>query len=215
LFELVLQRSGDQELGRLIEKGFSRRYSGKTHVSRLLRSSLTNAFDQMHRITRFGGACLQRAVRVVVWDALREELFAPRGAPGKDSRYARLKGFIEMRLSDPDLSVETIAQGCGMSVRTVQRAFADDQAGSVSNYIWKRRLGQCAAVLRDPLHAHRSITEICFSWGFSSASHFSRMFKIVLEFLPGRTDFLRTVYKPDNSRSGSRSYAAVLTACSA
>jgi transcriptional regulator GlxA family with amidase domain len=64
-----------------------------------------------------------------------------------------------------------------MSLRGVHRAFEADPAGSVSKYIWTRRLSKCAAALRDPAHAQRSISDICFAWGFNSTSHFSRVFK--------------------------------------
>jgi AraC-like DNA-binding protein len=95
----------------------------------------------------------------------------------EDLQRARIKGFIESQLDCPDLSIESIAHASGISVRGVHRAFATDPAGSVSKYIWLCRLNHCAAELRDPSQAHRPITEICFSWGFNSTSHFSRLFK--------------------------------------
>ena len=113
----------------------------------------------------------------MAWDALREQLEAPSFLVRQDMQRARLKGYIESRLADPELSVDSIAHACGMSVRSVHRAFAADPAGSLSKYIWMRRLSYCAAILRDPKQAHRSITDICYSWGFNSTSHFSRLFK--------------------------------------
>ena len=89
----------------------------------------------------------------------------------------RVKAYIEAQLADPELSVERIAHACNISVRGLHRLFAEDPAGSVSSYLWQRRLIRCAEVLRDPSQAHRSITDVCFSYGFSSSSHFSRLFK--------------------------------------
>ena len=96
--------------------------------------------------------------------------------PIRDPQYARLKDYIESHLTESDLSVESIADACGISLRIVHRAFALDASGSVSKYIWMRRISQCAAALQDGGEA-RPITDICYSWGFSSTSHFSRLFK--------------------------------------
>ena len=89
----------------------------------------------------------------------------------------QIKRYIESQIDDPELSVNSIANGCGVSVRSIHRAFASDPAGSVSKYIWLRRLSHCAAALRDPGEAQRPITEVCISWGFKSTSHFSRLFR--------------------------------------
>ncbi len=95
----------------------------------------------------------------------------------RDELSMRVKTYIEAQLADPELSVERIAHACNISVRGLHRLFAEDPAGSVSSYLWQRRLIRCADALRDPSRAHLSITDVCFSYGFSSSSHFSRLFK--------------------------------------
>ena len=112
-----------------------------------------------------------------LWHALREQIEAPPLPRHDDVQRARIKTFIESRLDDPELSVDAIAQACGMSVRSVHRAFEAEPGGSVSNYVWMRRLSRCAAELRNPGQAPRPIIEVCFTWGFNSTSHFSRLFK--------------------------------------
>ena len=145
-------------------------------MARILQSTLTEAFNQLNQLAQFSGRRLQTTISEMAWDALREQLEAP-PCPCGDMQSTRLKAHIESQLADPDLSVESIARACGISVRSVHRAFAADPAGSVSKYIWMSRLSRCAADLRDPGQAHRPITDICFSWGFNSTSHFSRLFK--------------------------------------
>ena len=98
----------------------------------------------------------------------------------------RVKAYVEAKLADPELSVERIAHACSISVRGLHRHFAEDPAGSVSRYLWQRRLIRCAEALRDPSLAHLSITDVCFSYGFSSSSHFSRSFKDQFGVLPAR-----------------------------
>ena len=174
---LGLEQPSDPEVRRQLEQGVARRCDGRTGMSRILEATWTEAFRQMSRLAPSSGRSLQSAVTAMAWDALREQLEAPPPGVHRDTRCARLKAYLELHLADPDLSVNSIADACGMSVRSVHRAFAADPAGSVSKYVWIRRLNHCAATLRDPKQAHRPITEICFSWGFSSTSHFSRLFK--------------------------------------
>jgi AraC family transcriptional activator of tynA and feaB len=177
LLALGLEQPSDPEVLDLLEQGAGHRCDGKTGMSRVLQSTLTEALRQMTRLAPSSGRSLQRAVTAMAWDALREQLEAPPPGVHQDVRCARLKAYVESQLADPELSVDSIAQACGMSVRSVHRAFAADPAGSVSKYLWMRRLSHCAATLRDPRQAHRPITDICLSWGFNSTSHFSRLFK--------------------------------------
>jgi transcriptional regulator GlxA family with amidase domain len=113
----------------------------------------------------------------MTWDAVRELLEAPPQGVHRDVICARIKSYIERHVAEPSLSVDEIAHALGISVRSVHRAFESDSARSISNYLWGRRLSHCAACLRDPTQADRSITDICLSFGFNSTSHFSRIFK--------------------------------------
>jgi AraC-like DNA-binding protein len=131
----------------------------------------------MNRLRPSIGQSLQRTVTAMVWDALREQQTAPTEFAYRNLQSARIKAYIESQLADPDLCVDAIAQACDISVRSVHRAFDADSSGSVSTYVWTRRISQCAAALRDPAQAERSISDICFAWGFNSTSHFSRVFK--------------------------------------
>lgn len=88
----------------------------------------------------------------------------------------RISAYIDANLADPQLSCEDIARKHGISERYLRRLF-QDQAMSVSEWIWTRRLEQARRDLIDPLHAHLSITAIGFDIGFKDAGHFSRAFK--------------------------------------
>ncbi len=48
---------------------------------------------------------------------------------------------------------------------------------TVSAYILRRRLEECARQMADPTWNGHSITEIAFAWGFNSAPHFTRSFR--------------------------------------
>ncbi|WP_264423462.1 acetamidase/formamidase family protein [Novosphingobium sp. KCTC 2891] len=83
---------------------------------------------------------------------------------------------IEMRLSDPNLSIHQIAAEHRISSRYLQKLF--ESAGeSFSQFVKFRRLERCRLDLGSPLHAQRSISEILFQWGFNDSASFSRAFR--------------------------------------
>jgi AraC-like DNA-binding protein len=57
-----------------------------------------------------------------------------------------------------------------------------DKGMTVSDYIWRARLLHCRQEL-ETQHG-KTITDVAFSWGFSSSSHFSRVFRKHFGFVP-------------------------------
>jgi len=174
---LAPPRPADPALHALIERGVGRRFDGKTGVGRVVQAMVHEAFGQVPRLEASAASAVADAIGALLWRAIDEQLQAPAPVLLRDTQCARIKALIEECLTQPDLSVETIATECGISVRSVQRAFSNDPEGPVSAYIWRRRLAHCASSLRDPHSARRSITDIALAWGFSSSSHFSRAFR--------------------------------------
>jgi AraC-like DNA-binding protein len=90
------------------------------------------------------------------------------------SLYARIMNYIQKNLTDPELSIERIAQVHHVSTRTVTRAFARYQKTPAAE-IWKVRLDasrkaiECGKV--------RSISEAALEFGFSDFSHYSHAFR--------------------------------------
>lgn len=81
---------------------------------------------------------------------------------------------IEDRLlTDPDLSPSAIAASLHVSVRTLQRAFANEGA-SVMGYVQKRRVERARAEL---LSSSSTVSEIAARWHFTDSSHFIRSYK--------------------------------------
>ena len=159
-------------------------------ATRQVAASARHGCDDCEFGAKLSDACPVRRVdetrlpRAMAHDAPRDRTAAPTAFPQQELQRARVTSFIEKRLDDPDLSIDCIARSCNMSVRSLHRAFATDPASSVSRYIWMRRVDHCAADLRDLSQVHRPITDICFSWGFNSTSHFSRLFKEQLGMTP-------------------------------
>ncbi|ABM35926.1 helix-turn-helix domain-containing protein [Polaromonas naphthalenivorans] len=181
---MTIQRPADSGLGDLIARGAAQRCDGKTGAARILQAMVSEVMGQIHHLAPYSAGSLASALTATAWNALQEQLEAPAPILLRDTQCSRLKAWIETRLAEPDLSVDTIAQGCRMSARSVHRAFSSDPTGSVSSYLWQRRVVQCAAALKNPQEMHRSITDIALSWGFSSSSHFSRVFRSTLGVSP-------------------------------
>jgi transcriptional regulator GlxA family with amidase domain len=88
--------------------------------------------------------------------------------------YGRIMNYIQQNLTDPDLTIERIAQVHYVSTRTVTRAFARYQKTPVAE-IWKERLlASREAIERGQV---RSISQAALDFGFSDFSHYSHAFR--------------------------------------
>jgi len=94
----------------------------------------------------------------------------------KATQLLRIKQFIEQNLRDPELDLHMIAKSQNISERYLHTLF-ESESITPSRFIWNERLKLAQIDLSNPLLSHRSISEICFSWGFSDTTHFSRAFK--------------------------------------
>ncbi|OXM61200.1 AraC family transcriptional regulator [Amycolatopsis vastitatis] len=85
------------------------------------------------------------------------------------------KDLANSRLADPELSPTMLARELNVSVRTLQRAFAET-GESLTAYIRHRRLEEARLALTAP-SGHLSISELAAHWQFADSSHFTRAFK--------------------------------------
>ena len=92
------------------------------------------------------------------------------------ARRARIKRFVEEHLHAPDLSPAMIAGAFRISPRYLRMIFADE-AETISKYILRRRLEECAQQMTNVFWRGHTITEIAFNWGFNSTAHFTRVFR--------------------------------------
>ncbi len=102
---------------------------------------------------------------------------APPAAPSPaETLRHRVKTYVRLHLRDPDLTIDRIAAALSCSKRYLHMCFAD-QGLSITEFIWTERLEQCRRELEEDSPSGRTLTEVAFSWGFTSTSHFSRLFK--------------------------------------
>jgi AraC family transcriptional activator of tynA and feaB len=100
---------------------------------------------------------------------------------GPEAMYVRAQAFIREHLRDPELSIEQISAALGCTKRYLHMLFSE-RGVTVSDYIWRARLQNCRQELET--QAGKTITDVAFSWGFSSSSHFSRVFRKCFGIVP-------------------------------
>jgi AraC-like DNA-binding protein len=88
----------------------------------------------------------------------------------------RIHAFIDAHLGDPALTPATVAAAHHISLRYLHKLFEPEPQG-VAGMIRQRRLERCRHDLLDPAQADRPVAGIAARWGFSSAAHFSRVFR--------------------------------------
>jgi AraC family transcriptional activator of tynA and feaB len=100
---------------------------------------------------------------------------------GPEAMYLRAQGFIREHLRDPDLCIDQISMTLGCTKRYLHMLFSD-RGMTVSDYIWQARLQHCRQELET--QPGKTVTDVAFSWGFSSSSHFSRVFRKYFGIVP-------------------------------
>ncbi|MFE9773571.1 helix-turn-helix domain-containing protein [Streptomyces sp. NPDC005931] len=95
----------------------------------------------------------------------------------------RVRAFIDSHLADPDLSPQTIAAAHHVSVRYVHRLFQGEGI-TVSRLIQRRRLEACRRELARPGDAGPAVAAVAHRYGFTSPSHFSRVFRAAYGMSP-------------------------------
>lgn len=88
----------------------------------------------------------------------------------------RIVNYIEENLGDPKLTPTRIASVFRITTRYLHHLFSEEDE-TVARYILRRRLEECARSLTSPTQRKRTITSIAFDHGFSSATHFGRVFR--------------------------------------
>ncbi|PXY22736.1 helix-turn-helix domain-containing protein [Prauserella muralis] len=103
------------------------------------------------------------------------ELTTLRPEPG-DDLADRVLAHCLARLSDPDLTVESVARAHQVSVRYLHKVFRAREL-TLSAWIRRQRLARIRRDLADPALADRTTAAIAARWGLLDATHLSRALK--------------------------------------
>ncbi|MFS0849122.1 helix-turn-helix domain-containing protein [Novosphingobium panipatense] len=145
----------------------------------LAENLLTEVFSDNGSIGDTSSRLLVETAFGLIGNAIREtEEMQPVRRSIADRRLEEVLRFIEIHLSDPQLSTAMVAKGCGISPRYLSFLLRLRET-SFSELVWEQRLAKAKAWLSSSDPRDISISEIAYGVGFKSPAHFSRMFKRV------------------------------------
>jgi AraC family transcriptional activator of tynA and feaB len=103
-----------------------------------------------------------------------------------DKLFARVRRLMTEHFADPDFGPSDVAAKAGISLRYVQKLFAD-RGSSCSEFIYSLRLDHAACSLRRRalLGKRQPLSEIAYECGFRDYTHFSRRFRRRFGRTPG------------------------------
>lgn len=96
--------------------------------------------------------------------------------PHRTNTLNRVKSFIELHLSDVELTTDRVAEHMRLSPRYLNKLFACEDT-SLSRYIWDRRLQRAASDLARVAPDGVPVKAIASAHGFRNLSHFSTAFR--------------------------------------
>jgi AraC-like DNA-binding protein len=144
----------------------------------------TDVFEDEGALAEESARALVETALAIIGNAVRaSEDAIPVRQTIAERRLQDVLRFIEVHLSDPQLSTAMVAKGCGISPRYL--SFLLRLKGtSFSEMVWEQRLEKARNWLSSSDPRDISISEIAYGVGFKSPAHFSRMFKRVFKVNP-------------------------------
>jgi AraC-like DNA-binding protein len=92
------------------------------------------------------------------------------------TRRLSARSFIDANISNPNLSAAQVASAVGVTLRHLNRAFADSGT-SVSRIIREQRIDRAVQAIQASSSASVTIADIAAQWGFSSHAQLTTMVK--------------------------------------
>lgn len=145
---------------------------------------LTDVFEDDGSLSPESARLLVETALTLIGNAVKaSEDAAPARQSIAERRLADVLRYIEVHLSDSQLSTAMVAKGCGISQRYLSFLLRLNGT-SFSELVWQQRLEKARTWLSATDPRDISISEIAYGVGFKSPAHFSRMFKRVFKVNP-------------------------------
>jgi AraC family transcriptional regulator, positive regulator of tynA and feaB len=165
-----------------IRTGFSVPAAGHKFV--IAEHILTDIFEDEGELEETIAKLLVESALSVLSHAIKQcDDCAPVRQSLSDKRLRDVLSFIELHVSDPKLSITTVARGCGISPRYLSFLFKL-HGKPFSTLVWDKRLQMASRWLAASKPSEICVSEIAYKVGFKSTAHFSRMFKRVFNMSP-------------------------------
>ena len=170
---MLLPRERVHDLGIPVDRFTVRRFSGRRGAGRLAYDQMLASFDAASAVDAGAAAdSLARLIGIAMLERAGVETDCALAASARD----RVLAYVHANLHDPAMTLDRVATAIGCSKRNLHKLFRD-HGETLGAHIWQMRLARIRADLAAPGLRKRSITEIAFSWGFNSSTHFSRSFR--------------------------------------
>lgn len=144
-------------------------------IGAIVAATVTTAVDQLEDLDAGAGERLAWWIAGMVGLALRE--------PGpivpithRAALRAAAQDAIENCLGDPEFGVGSLAAQLHVSIRVLQRIFAE-QGTTFGRYLLMRRLARCHADLIDPAFGSTSVSALAERRGLTDPAYFARAFR--------------------------------------
>lgn len=132
-----------------------------------------------------GQATVLAAIDIIIASIAQGlEIEVPTRVSSHTETLLAVRGYMMAHLGDPDLTLESVSQAHGISLRTLHSLFKE-QGTTASTWIRERRLEMARRDLADP-SCEDAIRTIGERWGFVDATHFSNAFKLAYGDSPRR-----------------------------
>ena len=129
-------------------------------------------------------ALLRESALTIVDSALQRPIAdAASTSSIREVRISQIVRYIEVRLSDANLSHARTARDCGVSPRYLT-SLLNSHGTNFTEMVWQLRLEKAKSWLASSTARDISIAEIAFGLGFKSPCHFSRLFRKVYNASP-------------------------------
>lgn len=174
---VMLPKAQLSERGLRLDPLMARHVGGGRGISRVALDTMRSTFQELPGMSedtaRGAGEMIMELVRLSLLDLAGRGTATTQHEAFKD----RIRAYVGQHLRDPGLSIDRIAQALNCSKRHLHNAFSDEDDTLAHHNILRRRLQACMRDLKHASAAHRTITDIAFSWGFNNGAHFSRVFR--------------------------------------